>query len=197
MGGEPTRVSRRSFLRSALFLAGGLLALSMPVGCERVTYPAAGRRLRFFTPKERAVLDGVIDRLVPSAKSVGVDVPAAADGLLSLANQSLQGDVRKLLGTFEDWTWLSLRFKPFTAMSAPEQDAYLRAWMDSPLGLQRQGFVALNKLAAMLFYMDERSWPRIGYAGPWVGRFDAGYGRDNQGDLAANPNPNVFRKAPR
>lgn len=193
----PTRVSRRRFLRSALFLAGGLVALSLPVGCERATYPAVGRTLRFFSPKEWTVLDGVIDRLLPSAKSLQMDVPTAADGLLSLANPTLQADVRKLLATFEDWTWLSLRFRPFTAMSPAQQDGYLRAWMESPLGLQRQGFAALNKLAHMLFYMDERSWPRIGYAGPWVGRFDAGLGLDNQGDIAANPNPNVFRKAPR
>lgn len=193
---HPTRHSRRSFLRSALFLVGGLFALSLPVGCQRVSYPAVGRSLRFFTPKEWTVLDGVVDRLIPSAKSLSVDVPSAADALLSQANATLQADVRRLLGTFEDWTWLSLRFKPFTAMSPSAQDGYLRAWMDSPLGLQRQGFAALNKLAHMLFYMDARSWPSIRFPGPWVGRFDAGYGLDNQGDLAANPNPNVFRMAP-
>jgi len=193
---HPTRHSRRSFLRSALFLVGGLFALSLPVGCQRVSYPAVGRSLRFFTPKEWTVLDGVVDRLIPSAKSLSVDVPSAADALLSLANATLQADVRRLLGTFEDWTWLSLRFKPFTAMTSSERDGYLRAWMDSPLGLQRQGFAALSKLAHMLFYMDARSWRSIQFPGPWVGRFDAGYGLDNQDDLAANPNPNVFRKAP-
>lgn len=192
----PSRYSRRSFLRGALLLLGGLFALSLPVGCQRVTYPAVGRSLRFFSPKEWRVLDGVIDRLVPSAKVAQVDVPSAADALLSRANPTLQADVRRLLATFEDWTWLSLRFKPFTAMTPAEQDEYLRAWRDSSLGLQRQGFVALNKLAAMLFYMEERSWPQIGFAGPWVGRFDAGLGLDNQGELAANPNPNVFRKGP-
>lgn len=193
---SPTRHSRRSFLRHALFLAGGLFALSLPVGCERVSYPAAGRSLRFFTPKEWAVLDGIVERLLPSVRSVHADVASAADALLSRANPTLQADVHRLLATFEDWTWLSLRFKPFTAMSPPERDSYLRAWMESPLGLQRQGFAALNKLAQMLFYMDARSWSLIGFPAPWVGRYDVGLGVDNQGDLAANPNPNVFRKAP-
>lgn len=192
----PGRLSRRSFLRGACLLALGLLALSVPVGCQRGTYPAVRRSLRFFTPKEWWVLAGVLDRLVPSARAAGADVAGAADGLLSRANPTLQGDVKRLLGTFEDWTWLSMRFKPFTAMSPAEQDGYLQSWMDSPLDLQRQGFAALNRLAAMLFYMDERSWPQIRYAGPWVGRFDAGLGLDNQGPMAANPNPNVFRKAP-
>lgn len=192
----PGRLSRRSFLRGACLLMGGLLALSLPVGCQRVTYPAVRRSLRFFTPKEWTVLESVLDRLVPSARAVGADVAGAADGLLSRANPTLQGDVRRLLATFEDWTWLTLRFKPFTAMTAREQDGYLQSWMDSPLDLQRQGFAALNRLAAMLFYMDERSWAQIRYAGPWVGRFDAGLGLDNQGPMAANPNPNVFRKGP-
>lgn len=192
----PSRLSRRSFLRTACFLVGGLFALSLPVGCQRATYPEVGRSLRFFTSKEWAVLDGVIARLVPSARAARVDVASAADSLLSRANPTLQGDVKRLLATFEDWTWLALRHKPFTAMTAEEQDGYLKAWMESPLGMQRQGFAALNKLAATLFHMDERAWAQIGYAGPWVGRFDAGLGLDNQGAMAANPNPNVFRKGP-
>lgn len=193
---SPQRHSRRSFLRQALFLMGGLFALSLPLGCRRVGYPAVGRSLSFFTPKEWTVLDRAVARLVPAAAGARVDVASAADALLSRANPTLQGDVRRLLATFEDWTWLALRLEPFTAMSPAERDAYLEAWMDSPLAMQRQGFVALNKLAHMLFYMDARSWERIRFAGPWVGRFDVGLGLDNQGELEANPNPNVFRKAP-
>ena len=87
-----------------------------------------------------------------------------------------------------------VRFKPFTGMSAFEQDSYLRAWMESGLGMQRQGFLALNKISGMLFYMDARTWPQIGYPGPWVGRFDFGQGLDQQGDMAAPVNPNVFTR---
>ncbi|MNT56169.1 hypothetical protein D3C72_1934510 [compost metagenome] len=62
--------------------------------------------------------------------------------------------------------------------------------------MQRQAFVGLNRIASMLAYMDERIWPRIGYGGPWVGRFNMGYGLDNQGPMAEPVNPNVFRRYP-
>lgn len=191
------RLSRRRFLTQALALSAGWLAGSVTLaGCAPARYP--DRTLTFLTPKEWAALDAASGHLVPRlpGRMGAQDLPvaSAADELFARANPRLQDDLKQLLNSLEDLTWLNLRFSPFTQLDGPAQEAYLRSWERSALGLQRQGFVALSKIAAMLFYADPRSWPQIGYPGPWIGRFDFGQGLDNQGDLSANPNPHVFER---
>ncbi|MFN3430243.1 MAG: gluconate 2-dehydrogenase subunit 3 family protein [Candidatus Sericytochromatia bacterium] len=194
-------ISRRAFLRSALGLGAAGLAASLPLaGCQQATYPAHLHTLNFLSDKEHAVLSAAAGRLIPAGpgRPSGIESGVAdfADVLFSHGNPRLQADIKKLLNTFEDMTVLALRFRPFTTMAPAEQDAYLRAWSDSPLGLQRQAFVGLNRLATMLHYMDARTWPGIGFAGPWVGKVNAGYGLDNQGPMSAPVNPNVFARYP-
>lgn len=195
------RLNRRAFLKASLGLVAGTLATSVPLsGCRGPEYPPPPQALEFFSPKEWAVLRAASARLVPGGEGLigarEVDVATAADRLFSKANPRLKAELKQLLNAFEDFTILALRFKPFTGMSPTEQDAYLRAWMESGLGMQRQGFLALNKISGMLFYMDPRSWPQIGYPGPWVGRFDFGQGLDQQGEMKAPVNPNVFARFP-
>lgn len=197
----PTAISRRAFLHSALGLAAGGLASTLSLaGCQPTGYPAATAARRLLSDKEWHVLDTAARRLIPgqSGRPSGGELGVAtfADALFAEANPRLKADVKKLLNAFEDMPFLAWRFRPFTTMAPGEQDRYLRAWMESPLGLQRQAFVGLNRLASMLYYMDERSWARIGFAGPWVGRFNMGYGPDNQGPMAEPVNPNVFTRYP-
>ncbi len=196
---EASRLSRRRFLQSALGLTAGWLAGSVPLsGCAPVRYP--DRALHFLTPKEWAILDAASNRLIPRLPGkVGasdLQVASAVDRLFATASPRLRSDLKQLLNSLEDLAWLNLRFQPFTAMDGPEQDAYLTSWERSPLGLQRQGFIALSKISAMLFYMDPDSWPQIRYPGPWIGRYNFGQGLDNQGDMPANPNPHVFERIP-
>jgi hypothetical protein len=66
-----------------------------------------------------------------------------------------------------------LKPKRFTRLSAAEQDAYLRGWMESSLGARRIVFRALKTLAALGYYAQPTSWEGIGYDGPWLGRVDA------------------------
>lgn len=190
-------LSRRRFLQQALGLPVGFLAASVTLtGCAPVRYPE--RPLQFLTPKEWAALHAASRHLIPSlpGKVGAADLPvaSAADALFARANSRLQADLKQLLNSLENLTWLNLRFKPFTALSDAEQEAYLRSWQKSAIDLQRQGFVALAKITAMLFYADPASWPQIGFTGPWIGRFDFGLGLDNQGDMPANPNPHVFER---
>lgn len=188
-------LDRRQFLRWSGILA---LASSVPlVGCARATYPP--RSLRFFTPRQWAALDAASRRLIPpqgplpGAGELGV--ADAADHLLAKANPTLQADLKRLLDLFESFpSWLG--GAPFSRRPASEQDALLRGWMEAPLWPVRQGFTALNKLTAMLFYMDPRSWPAIGFAGPWIGRIDLGLGPNNQGDMPSPVNPHVFEREP-
>jgi hypothetical protein len=190
-------VTRRAFLRGLVGLAGSALAISVPIlGCSHPTYTASPKDLKLFTNKQWSVLDAAAKRLAPAHQRLvdGHDMGVAntADQLFSTGNARLKADLARLLDTFEDDPWLAGSWKPFTQMTPQEQDSYLNNWMTSSLGVKRQAFVGLNRLVQMVYFMDPRSWPDIGYDGPWVGRLDVGLGLDNQGPLAANPNPNVF-----
>jgi hypothetical protein len=196
-----TALSRRAFLKRSFGLGAGLLAGSMPLaGCAAPSYNHAPADLKLLTKKQWTVLDAAVRRLVPAqADQPGggaLGTATFADHLFAGANPRLKTDLARLLDTFEDYTFLAGRFKPFTTMTAQEQDAYIANWLDSSLGVKRQAGVGLTRLAAMLYYMDPRAWPALHYPGPWVGRLDVGLGVDNQGPLAANPNPNVFKKFP-
>jgi hypothetical protein len=182
-----TALSRRAFLGRSL-----ALAVSLPLaGCSRPPVENAPKDLRFFTPQQWQTLDAAAQRLVPGVEQA---VATTADQLFAQANPRLKADLQKLLDTFENYTFLGGEWGRFSAMSPERQDRYLLNWQASSLGVKRQAFVGLNRLAGMLYYMEPRSWARIGYAGPWVGRIDVGLGLDNQGELAANPNPNVFKQ---
>lgn len=188
-------LSRRRFLQ-----ATGLVALSatLPVaGCAPRRYTTPD--LSCFTPGQFAALDAASRRLVPrmgSAPGAGeLEIARAADRLWARANPTLQADLRQLLTVFEELPAM-LGGAPFSQRSPAAQDAYLRAWETSALWPARQGFAALNKLVATLFYMDPRSWPSIGYQGPWIGRIDAGLGLDNQQEMPAPVNPHVFARHP-
>lgn len=196
-----TALSRRAFLKRSLGATAGLLAGSLPLaGCAAPAYDHAPADLKLFTKKEWTVLDAAMRRLAPGAPNrpgAGeLGTATFADQLFAGANPRLKADLSRLLGAWEDYTFLAGRFGPFTAMAPAEQDAYFANWLESGLGMKRQAAVGLNRLAAMLYYMDPRAWPAIGYPGPWVGRLDVGLGLDNQGPLAANPNPNVFKRYP-
>lgn len=191
-------LNRRTFLCGALVAAGAGLAATLPLaGCASHSYVGPPGGLVFLSPKQWTVLDAAGRRLWPASHgrpgAGELEVATVADRLFSRANPRLKGDLRQLLDTIEDQTWLALRLTPFTAMTPAEQDAYLATWRDSPVGLMRQAFVGLNRIAGMLSYMAPGSWPAIGYPGPWIGRVDLGLGPDNQGALAANPNPNIYR----
>lgn len=184
-------LGRRQFLQSASLVA---LAATVPLlGCVPRSYEAGPHAC--FTPRQFAALDAAARRLVPSwqqhAGAGELQVAAAIDRLWARANPTLQADLRRLLDLFEELPAL-FGGAPFSDRPPAEQDAILRAWSAAPLWPARQGFTALNKLVATLFYMDPRSWDVLGFAGPWIGRIDMGLGLDNQGPMAAPVNPQVF-----
>lgn len=184
-------LSRRRFLLACVALAGTVSLL----GCMSVvTEPPPG--LAVLTPRQWTVLDEAARILLPDGpgrKGAGeIPVATLADRLLATADAHLKGQLARLLDAFETMPFLALHCHRFTAMRPSEQEAYLAAWIESPLPMLRQGGIALNKLCAMVFYMDPRSWPQIAFPGPWVGRLDVGLGLDNQGNLPANPNPHIY-----
>lgn len=202
MSSEPS-IPRRRFLALAFGWSAAGLAATLPLSaCQPGGAPAASApsALRVFSPAEWRTLDAAASRLAPAGAGRlgggGGLVANAADALFAQAPARLQGELKQLLQLLEWAPPLSGQWGAFSALSPAAQDAVLASWEQSPLALGRQGFSALSKIATMLYYMDPRAWPAIGYPGPWIGRFDLGFGLDNQGEMAAPLNPNVFARIP-
>jgi hypothetical protein len=174
--GEP--MDRRRFLKGSLsgITLLGLAAL-LPAGCKR--YPKPVVPLRFFNSREYATMNTAAQRLLGAPAAVGsgaeqIDVAAHVDSLVADWDAEAQGQLRMMLRVFEHGTYLfDLQRKRFTRLSPAHQDRYLAGWMNSTLGARRIVFRALKALAANGFYQDPRSWPPIGYDGPWLGRIAA------------------------
>lgn len=163
-------LSRRRLLQAGL---GGALILTfgsiLPSGCER--YSPIARELKFLTRKEYAVATQAAVRILGLEEDARDDIGVFIDGLLADLPTTSQRQARLMLRVVEHGTHLfDLKTKRFTRLSPPEQDAYLRGWMESSLGARRVIFRALKTMAALGFYAQPGSWDSIGYDGPVLGR---------------------------
>ncbi len=171
--GEP--LGRRRFLKGS---ASGLVLLGLgwllPAGCK--SYPKPQVALRFFNSREYAIMNVVGERLLNASGRIGpgaeqIDVAANVDAAVVGWEATAQRQLRTVLRVFEHGTYLfDLQRQRFTQLSAPQQDRYLQGWMNSTLGARRIVFRTLKCLAAVGFYQDPRTWRRLGYEGPWLGR---------------------------
>jgi hypothetical protein len=166
---------RRRFLKgsvSGIALLG--LGSWLPFGCR--SYPKPQVPLRFFNSREYAIMNTVAERLLHADGRIGpgaqqIDVAVNVDSVVGGWDAGAQRQLRTMLRLFEHGTYLfDLRRKRFTHLSAAQQDRYLEGWMTSTLGVRRIVFRTLKYLAAIGFYRDPRTWRRLGYDGPWLGR---------------------------
>ena len=172
------RLSRRRFLKGSV---SGLVLLGvgsvLPAGCR--SYPKPAVPLRFFNPREYAIMNAVAERLLGVIGRIGsgvghIDVAARVDAAVAQWETDAQRQLRTMLRIFEHGTYLfDLQRKRFTRLDAVQQDQYLAGWMNSTLGARRIVFRALKSLAAIGFYEDPRTWARLRYDGPWLGRVHA------------------------
>jgi len=170
-----TPVGRRRFLQAS---AAGVVLLGiggmLPNGCSR--YPKPVVPLRFLNPREYAMLSVLAERLLGVAGLLGsdpeqVDVGRNVDALVASLDADLRSQLRSALRVFEHGTYLfDLRRKRFTGLAPEQQQQYLAGWMNSTLGIRRTVFRVLKALVAAGFYQDPRTWPAVGYDGPWLGR---------------------------
>ena len=178
------RLTRRRFLR--LGLGGAVLvglggALAWSTSGYRVDRETA-RQLRALSPKEFLIVRAALARLV---RTDGDDLPSAedvdgalfVDGLVERMDDGNRGDLLKLLQVLEHvLPAASGHASRFTRLGGEDQDAVLRAMMESPVDALRGAFDALKSLAVMAFFRDPRTWGPIGYDGPFVGRPAGGWG---------------------
>ncbi len=169
------RTDRRRFLKgsvSGIALLG--LGACLPSGCR--SYPKPQVPLRFFDSREYAITNAMAERLLAADGRIGpgarqIDVAANVDAVVAAWDADAQRQLHTMLRLFEHGTYLfDLRRKRFTHLTAAQQDRYLEGWMSSTLGARRIVFRTLKCLAAIGFYHDPRTWRRLGYDGPWLGR---------------------------
>jgi len=168
-------LERRTFVLGGL---GGLVLVAlgsvMPSGCR--SYPKPAQPLQFLNAREYAILNIVAVRILGVGDRVGgspdqIDVAANVDAVVSAWTADSQAQLRTMLRVFEHGTYLfDLQRHRFTRLSVEQQDQYLAGWMTSTLGARRVVFRVLKALVCVGFYQDRRSWQRLGYPGPWLGR---------------------------
>ncbi|WP_376797674.1 GMC family oxidoreductase N-terminal domain-containing protein [Thermogemmatispora sp.] len=145
----------------------------------------------WLSPGEFAILEVVCDTLLPSLEPPpGVSAEEAAyyrrraadlqvaqrmAEMLALESEERKGQIRQLLALLRSpLTSLVLvgRPQPFARLPQELRERYLLALANSPLGLLRQGFQAMKRLAGFIFFaaLDERgrnpNWEVLDYAPP-------------------------------
>lgn len=165
-------LDRRGFLR----LAGAAAAAGLlPAGCGGVAgalAPAPGTSLAVLRPRAYATLTAAAMRLVgPDGAELirrrTVDVGQLADGFLA-RSPTLAGPLAQGLVLLEFGVWPLLgKVRPFTALSAPAQDAVLAELAASGLGLKRALFGGVRALVMAAFYGAAATRELSGYPGPF------------------------------
>ena len=183
--------TRRGLFKKTL---GGAILLAaagaVPVALQKTKARAAHRPLRFFTPAQYSVFAAVADRVlatspVEPSTELGppgplpsnpaaplpseIDVAEKADAFLAPLDEASAKDLKQLLMLFDNALFSAVMGgppRPFTQMSAGEQDRHLRSWATSRLAIRRTGFQALKRLAAAVYFGSPETYPSVGYPGP-------------------------------
>lgn len=163
-------IHRRDFLKSATLSVLSLSALALlPSGCAQ--YPEVEKPLALLSPKEYAILNALAKRILSLDKNDSVDVAFSVDQYLATLPKVYQSQFKGLLLLFEHTPFLfEFQWSRFTNLPPEAQDRFIRGWAESSIGWRRSAFQAVKRFCTQRYYMDERTWKRIGYDGPWVRR---------------------------
>ncbi len=181
--------TRRGFLKKTVAGAALLAAAgAVPLALRKTRLRPAKQPLRFFSPAEYSVFAAVAERVLarggadvpselagvlkgrPAAPApADVDVAGKADAFLAPLDATSAKDLKQLLALFDNALFSFATGgppRPFTRMSASEQDAHLERWATSRMALRRTGFQALKRLSAAVYYGDPSTYASVGYPGP-------------------------------
>ncbi len=119
------------------------------------------------SPTARQVLRAVADTLVQDAPP---DLGERVAGMIAaLPHRADRAELDLLLRLFESRVvnfLLTGTPRPFTSMSAPERERYLRSWATSRIPQRRKAFQALKRLTTVTHYTTPGAGRAIGYPGP-------------------------------
>lgn len=159
-----------------------------------------------FTEAEQRTLRLLADTLVPrlsnspdpagfygrSATDLGLDRDIM-EVVQTYLSEDQQADFHRLLRTVESpFLNLLLTGRParFSRLAPSARERYLLSWAHSRIGAKRQGFHAIKRLTAFLFYaklgdgQTNPNWPAIGYEAP------------DDAERARHPHPDELRIEP-
>ncbi len=128
-----------------------------------------------FNSRQRRTLDALCRRIIPAAFAHGagsVDVGSALEARLEHDNV-LRGKVALLLTAFGSRICAVLfngSYDRFESLDGSRQDAILRKWEESSLGLRRTVMQAFRKLILSTYYAMPEAHAEIGFRGPLYSR---------------------------
>lgn len=174
-----SRFTRRGLLKvgllgSAALALGGGTYLALRKGSGQ---PQAPRPLSAIAPHLFPVLVAVASRFIPPREPTAVEVALNVDRRLSYLSPSVQRDFNRALGLLENalaGLFLHGKAKPFTRLSAVEQDAALVALRDSRFALPHAVYGALRSVCTAMYYVNPAVAKRYGYDAPAVEKPDLG-----------------------
>jgi hypothetical protein len=175
----PLHTSRRAALKTLAWgalvaVAGGTIARVRTQGYlvtrkkpllslepwELVVVEHAARRI--------AAPDRPGDRSIPSPDDV--DVAGFVDAYVAKMAAPMRRDLSRAFLYLEQVAPLALGLAPrFTLLPPVDQDRVLASLEASPVMLLRGAFAGIKSLVFMGYYRDARTWPILGYGGPWIG----------------------------
>ena len=155
---------------AALLAAAGAVPLALRK--TRLREPPAGRKLLFFTPAEYSIWAAMADRVLAGGEGptpTQLDVAGKVDAFLAPLPEGDRKDLKQLLALFENALFGLLMGgppRPFTKMTAGEQDRHLRSWQSSRLAIRRTGFQAMKRLTCAIYFASPETYASVGYGGP-------------------------------
>lgn len=161
--------TRRRFIQRGL-LGGALLGVA---GAGLAAWPTTrtwvpATKLLFLSERAFAILAAVASRVVPTAQDPG-SIAQRIDASLIDVPPETRADIEQLLLLFDNalaGAALDLRFAPFTALDAAQQDRVLERWRDSRITLRRGGYQALRRLCLAIHYSELSTQRVSGFEGP-------------------------------
>ncbi len=167
-------MNRRAFLRAAA-LGPAMVALTRLPLAPTAALASAGDE-RILDDDQRDLLLAVTARMVdtgrpdaPSPSEVGT--VERVERLLASLDPTIADGVKLALRLVDLWPVLfELRFRRFRNLTPAEMDESLEGWRRSGLDLRRQVFYGLRAVSLLGYWSAEKTWPLIGYPGPWIGR---------------------------
>jgi len=170
----PPGLSRRTLLKTGLIGFALVSASSAALLLQKPKPRAVIGGLLVLSAEEANVLGALADRLcpanVPGAPGArGTNLVARVDALLDSVDVESQKGVKVALMLFDSAFTGALfgeRVRPFSQLQGEQQDAVIRNWQHSGIGFRRTLMRALSSLVMSAYWIDPRTWPRIGYPGP-------------------------------
>ncbi len=165
--------NRRTVLKygvgGAVFLAAGGIGVSL----QSTRMRPIPNGLKVLSAREFSILSAVADRVCPSHQgspsASDVGVPQAVDGLVAGLHPADIAEFKQALAIVENALVNAVFMgqpRPFTQLSADDQDQVLTDWKTSRLAVRRKAYKSLNGLCSGAYFGTTAGETLSGYPGP-------------------------------